>query len=362
MKIKIEKIDVGKFTIREKIDEDYLKEIKASFELDGQWTPIILKPKEDGRYDLVAGHYRLQAGRELGWEEIEADIKDISNEEADFLSLKTNIIRKNMDEIEEARVIKKMMDKYELNQKIIAEKLGRSPQWVSARLSLVLRVTKKVQDALSSGGISADHVNLISTISEERYKDWEEKQNLFLDYIIENEWTRDDSRKQLKKFLNDTLYTIGYQGKKSADFIEILKNNQIKLLVDVRNSAKSEKKPEFSKDILKRELERNKITYRHYPELGIPFVIQAPYKDGKFSVDCLKQWYKWQVENSDKVDFNNVIKYLKDSGRSALMCMEKYAKKMRDQKYPCHRDILANMILNYTTLDALLKFEKRIDL
>ena len=96
--------------------------------------------------------------------------------------------------------------------------------------------------------------------------------------------------------------------------------------------------------------------------MGIPSVIQAPYKDGKFSIDCLKQWYKWQVENSDNVDFDSVMKYLKDSGRPALMCLEKYAKKMRDQKYSCHRDILANMILRYTTLDSLLKFEKRIDL
>lgn len=362
MKIKIANIEIGNFVIREKFNEEHVKQILESFKVDGQWNPIIVRPKGDGKYELIAGHYRLQAGKELGWEEIEAIVKDLSDMDADFLSLKTNIIRKNMGEIEEATVIKKIMDNYELNQTEIAKKLGRSPRWVSARLSLVLKVTKKIQDALSSGVISADHVNLISTISEERYKDWEVKQNLFLDYIIENEWTRDESRKQLKKFLNDIIYTIGYQGKKSIDFIEILKNNEIKLLVDVRYSAKSTMKPEFNKDVLKRELERNKIKYRHYPELGIPSVIQAPYKDGKFSVDCLKQWYRWQVENSENVDFDNIIKYLKDSGRPALMCMEKYAKKMRDQKYPCHRDILANLILNYTTLDTLLKFEKRIDL
>ena len=77
-------------------------------------------------------------------------------------------------------------------------------------------------------------------------------------------------------------------------------------------------------------------------------------------MDCLKQWYSWQIENN--FDFDNFIKYLKDSGRVVLMCMEKYAKKMREQKYSCHRDILANLILNYSTLDTLLKFTQRIDL
>ncbi len=242
MKIKIANIDVGNYAIREKFDDEHVKEILESFKLDGQWNPIIVRPKGDNSYELIAGHYRLQAAKELGWKEIEATVKDVSDEDADFLSLKTNIIRKNMDEIEEARVIKKIMDKYELTQKKIAEKIGRSPQWVSARLSLVLRVTEKVQDALSSGVISADHVNLISTISEEKYKDWEAKQNLFLDFIVQNKWTRNETRSRLRNFLNDTLYTIGYQGKNSLDFIESLKNNKIKILIDVRYSAKSEKK------------------------------------------------------------------------------------------------------------------------
>ena len=360
MKIKLVNIDVGKFSIRDKMDDAHKKEVMESLKMDGQWNPIIVKPKGDGSYELIAGHYRLQAAKELGWKEIEATIKDISDEDADFLSLKTNIIRKIMDEIEEANVIKKIMDKYELSQKEIAEKIGRSPRWVSARLSLVLRVTNKVQDALSSGVISADHVSIISSISEERYKDWEDKQNAFLSYIIKNKWSRDETRSQLKKYLNDTLYTIGYQGRELADFIEILKNNKIKLLIDIRSSAKSEKKPDFSEQVLGRELERNKIVYNHFSELGIPFNIQAPYKEGKLSVDCLKQWYSWNVENN--VDFPAIIKMLKESGRPVLMCMERYAKKMRDQKYPCHRDILANLILNHTTKDFLLKFENRIDL
>jgi len=356
MKLKIANIDVGFFAIREKFNEEHVKEIAESLKIDGQWNPIIVRPKEDGRYELIAGHYRVQAAKELGWDEIEATIKDLSDDEADILSLKTNLMHSDMTATEKGKVINKIITKYRITQDVLAEKLGISQSQISQLLTLALSLHKDVSTALSNGEINYSVATIIGSLEIN-------KQPKFLEIILERNVSKSADASKLKaKFLNDTIYTIGYQGKKSIDFIKILQNNEIKVLIDVRNSAKSTMKPEFSKDVLKRELERNKIKYRHLPELGIPFVIQAPYKDGKLSVDCLKQWYKWQVEDSDKVNFDNVIKYLKESGKPVLMCMEKYAKKMRDQKYACHRDILANMILNYTTLDVLLKFEKRIDL
>ncbi len=356
MKIKIANIDVGNFAIREKFDDAHVKEIKESFKVDGQWNPIIVRPIKDGRYELIAGHYRLQASKELGWDEIETTIKDLADDDADILSLKTNLLHSDMTATEKGKVINKIITKYEITQTDLAKKLGISESSISKFLTLALSLHKDVSTALSNGEINYGVATIIGSLKIQ-------DQPKFLEIILERKVSKSaDASKFKAKFFNDTIYTIGYQGKKSIDFIKILQNNEIEILIDVRSSAKSTMKPEFSKDVLKRELERNKIKYRHYPELGIPFVIQAPYKDGKLSVDCLKQWYKWQVEDSDKVDFDSVIKYLKDSGRPALMCMEKYAKKMRDQKYSCHRDILASMILRYTTLDPLLKFEKRIDL
>lgn len=356
MKIKIEKIDVGFFAIREKIDEDHVKEISESFKIDGQWNPVMVRPKGDGRYELIAGHYRVQAAKELGWEEIEATIKDLSDDEADILSLKTNLMYSDMTATEKGKVINKIITKYEITQKDLATKLGISEGSISNFLTLALDLHEDVSTALSNGEINYGIATIIGSL---KFK----LQPMFLEIILTRKVSDPTTARKLKaKFLNDTIYTIGYQGKKSIDFIEILKNNEIEILIDVRFSAKSTMKPEFSKDILKRELTRNKIKYRHYPELGIPYLIQNPYKDGKFSVDCLKQWYSWNVENNDKVNFDDVIKYLKESGKPVLMCMEKYAKKMRDQKYPCHRDILADLILNYETEDSLLEFEKRIDL
>jgi len=314
-------------------------------------------------YEVIAGHYRLQAAKELGWKEIESTVKDIINKDADVLSLKTNIMHKNMEEIEEARIIKKLMDKYGLSQNEIAKKLGRSNTWVRSRLAIVLKVTKKVQSALADGLLSAEHVNLISNISEDIYENWEEKQNEFLNLILENKWSTDETRKQLKRFLNDTIFTIGYEGKNIDEFIKILNKNQIKRLVDIRFSAKSEKKPQFSSEILKEKLEREKIEYEHRPELGVPYLYQAPYKEGAISHDCFKQLYTWliktRLETEKGYNLEKFANYIKDQGKTILLCMEHYHKPIRDQKIFCHRHLLAEMLQE---VENGKLFPKRIDL
>jgi ParB family chromosome partitioning protein len=104
--------------------------------------------------------------------------------------------------------------------------------------------------------------------------------------------------------------------------------------MDVRFSAESQFKPEFNGPILRRELERNKIEYAHRPEFGLPHLIQNPYKEGALGYDCVKEWYNWYI----------------------------HAKPVKDQKYACHRDVLADLILEYKTEDKLLKFNERVDL
>ncbi len=354
MKIKISKIKVGKFSIRDKIDEEHINIIRESFKLDGQWNPVIVRPDGEGNYELIAGHYRIQAAKELGWDEIEATVKDLENLDADVLSLKTNIIRAEMSPTEKGKVINKIITEYGISQKGLADKLGISQAQVSKLLTLALSLHKSVADALSNGDINYGVASVIGSLELE-------KQHAFLKLIKERKITQPSEASNLKaKFLNNTIYTIGYQGRNSDNFIDILKNNKIEIVLDARFSSKSEKKPEFNKEILEKELKRNNIKYIHNPDLGIPYIIQTPYKEGKLSFECLKQWYHWHIENETELD--EIINVLKDSGKPAIMCMERYAKKMRDQKYACHRDILADLILNYNISDELLKFQDRVDL
>jgi ParB family chromosome partitioning protein len=108
MKIDINNIDEGRFVIRDENNEEYVAQLAASLKEDGQWVPIIVRPKPEGRYEVIAGHYRLHAAKKAGFTEIEATVRDLLDEYADILSLKTNMLRLEMTPREQGQVLAKM--------------------------------------------------------------------------------------------------------------------------------------------------------------------------------------------------------------------------------------------------------------
>lgn len=354
MKIDVDKIDVGRFAIREEIDKEYLARLAQSLLDDGQWHPIIVRPAEGGRYQLISGHYRLKAVKRAGLKQIEADVRDLTDEEADLLSLKTNMLRQEMTPREQGLVLSRMMERYGWSQREIARKLSVEPKWVGRRLRVALDLHEEVAKALDYGQINFSVASIIGSVSKEA-------QPGFLKILLERGVTSIAEAGVLRRqFLNDTIFTIGYQGLEIDEFIDLLKKNNIEVLIDIRHSSESLYEPNFSGSILERELERNNIKYEHRPECGVPGIIHVPYKKGALSYQCLKQWYKWQINTETNiVEF---IEHLKKSGRVVIMCEERYAKPMKDQKYASHRDILAELLLEYKGEDQLLNFEKRINL
>ena len=354
MRIDINKIDVGRFSIREEMDQEYLERLTQSLLDDGQWHPIIVRRIERGRYQLVSGHYRLQASVKAGLKEIEANIRDLTDEEADLLSLKTNMLRQEMTAREQGRALSKMMETYGWSQSEIARKHSVEGKWVGRRLRVALDLNEEVANALDNGRINFSVASVIGGIPPE-------EQPILLMIILERGVTDMNEAGVLRRqLLNDTIYTIGYQERDITNFIDVLKKNDIELLIDVRYSSDSQDKPDFSGNVLKRELERDDIRYEHRPEYGIPNLIQEPYKEGALSYQCLKQWYAWQIKAETKLD--DFIEHIKKSGKVALMCTEKDAKPTMDQKYACHRDILVDIILDQKASDPLTMFEKRKDL
>jgi len=377
MKIELNRIQIGRFRIREKLDKQHLEDIIQSFKKDGQWDPIIVRPtKERGYYELIAGEYRVEAAKNLGWKEIEATVKDVDDVTADFLALKTNIIRQNMTEIEEGIAIRKYMTEHKLTQEQIAKELGRSEAWISRRLALVLNLAEEVRKALVSEEITLSQAVIISQLSPKEGKltpYFQNRQKIFLEMLLKEQnklkhkLSEDETRRMLRWFQNDTIYTIGYAGREWKDFVKVLKDNAIELLVDVRESGESRYKPEFNESVLKRYLEEQGIEYERTADLGVPYDVRQPYIDGYLIWDCFKQWYIWsvrgkRVEGKTRDLLPELVELLK-SKKSCLMCEEAFPKPKGVQKHYCHRDALADMILEYEDEEKpLLKFEKRVDL
>lgn len=168
MKIKIEKIKFPWYAPREEYDEEYLKELSESLETLGLLDDIIVRRNINGDYELIAGSQRVRAAKILGWEEIDAKVLDVTEEDAAILALESNVVRRNLKQIEEGKAIKKMMSKFDLTQKQVAERLRKSQTWVSQRLSLALDIADDVKKALTDGKISVAQAVIISQIDLRR--------------------------------------------------------------------------------------------------------------------------------------------------------------------------------------------------
>jgi len=348
VKIKIKDITIPWYAPREKVDDDYINDLMRSLEEYGQWNPIMVRLNENKEYELISGLQRVSAAKKLGWKEIEANIVDSTLEKAALLAIETNLVRKELQEIEEGHAIKEMMDRLGLNQTQIAKKLGRSKKWVSNRLSLALDVVGPVRKMIANNSLSPTQAVIISRLPPN-------KQSKFAEIIIERERTlnkklnQEEVRAELRKFGNDTIFTVSYEGKKIEPFIEELKKNKIDVLLDVRESTKSMQKPEFSEEFLRKNLKNAEIKYLTRKDLGAPYVIRESYIKGGLSQKCFEQWYKWNVTEKEGNKIPDLVEMIKTQGKTALMCYEKDINS-------CHRNILAGLIMETGS------FEKRRDL
>lgn len=340
MKIELDKIRSDQFDVREEHEDEHVNQIAESLKEDGQWNPIIVRPSPDGngKYDLIAGHTRCRAAERIGWDEIEATVKDVSDEEANRLALKTNLKRKGMSKIEEGKVINDLLNEHELTQSELADRLGKSQRWVSERIKVALELDPKVKGLVQEGDLTYTIARVVTQVPKDRQLE-------FAEHLLENDVTKGAEASRYKqRFLNDTLYTIGYQGRDFDEFVSLLKENDIDILVDVRGSTDSAYKPEFNGDVLGDRLQEEGIEYQHEPEFGVHRLVRGPYKDGAIGHGCVEDWYQWYINEEADIDLEEFTEDLVDSGTPALMCIERHPEPADDQEIFCHRHFLADMI------------------
>jgi len=144
--IPVDSIITAWFNPRKTFDPEHIKELADSIRRDGLWDPIIVRRKSN-HYELIAGECRLRAAKKLGLRTIEARVLDVDDEEASLLALKTNLMRRDLNPIEEAYGIKKLIEMGWSVEKI-AEKLGKSQTWVYQRLKLAEDATEGLKNAI----------------------------------------------------------------------------------------------------------------------------------------------------------------------------------------------------------------------
>ena len=161
--VEIEKI---KSTLFERQEKGDIEELARNIAKTGQLEPILIRELDDGSYQVVAGHRRLEAAKMLGLKEIEAKV--IKGDELTALNilLSENIFRKDFNDFEIAQILHKMIQQG-LKAVQIAQRLGKSPAWVSTKLR-VLEAPKEVQEAVKAGKITAEHARQLSKLKDEK--------------------------------------------------------------------------------------------------------------------------------------------------------------------------------------------------
>ena len=157
-------IDPNRNQPRKKFDDDALLALADSIRHNGVLSPILVA-RDGRRYTIIAGERRWRAARLANCPTIPAIVRDWDDVRRQEAALIENIQREDLNAIEEARGIRRLMEECALTQEVVAERIGRSRSAVANILRL-LNLPKRIQDAVIEGTLSAGHARVLAGIDD----------------------------------------------------------------------------------------------------------------------------------------------------------------------------------------------------
>jgi len=164
--LKLTDIDPNRGQPRERFDEGALRELAESIKSVGVLQPILVRQTGD-RYEIIAGERRYRASRLAGLNEIPAIVRDWDDQRRLEAALVENLQRDDLNPVEEATGVRKLMEAAGLTQERVAERLGKSRPAV-ANLLRLLTLPEDVQKMLVDGRLSAGHARALVTVDPSR--------------------------------------------------------------------------------------------------------------------------------------------------------------------------------------------------
>ena len=154
----------GKFQPRKNFNKDSLKELAESIKAQGIIQPILVRMTSNNQFEIIAGERRWQAAKIAKLVEVPVVVKDIPDSTALAMALIENIQREDLNVIEEARGIKRLIDEFNITHEAAAAAVGKSRAAVSNTLRL-LSLCEHAQNALESNKIEMGHARAILSLS-----------------------------------------------------------------------------------------------------------------------------------------------------------------------------------------------------
>ncbi|VVE17721.1 ParB/RepB/Spo0J family partition protein [Pandoraea terrigena] len=159
----LERLQAGKYQPRTRMDEGALQELAASIRAQGLMQPILVRPVDGEKYEIIAGERRFRAARIAGLAEVPVLVRDVPDEAAAAMALIENIQREDLNPLEEAQGIQRLLGEFNYTHEQAAESLGRSRSAVSNLLRL-LNLAHPVQTMLLAGDLDMGHARALLSV------------------------------------------------------------------------------------------------------------------------------------------------------------------------------------------------------
>jgi len=160
-------IQPGKYQPRTQMGEAALAELAASIRAQGLMQPLLVRPLGIGRHEIIAGERRWRAAQLAGLDEVPVLIREVPDEAALAMSLIENIQREDLNPMEEAAGLQRLVDEFHMTHERAADAVGRSRS-ATTNLLRLLKLAKPVQAMLMQGQLEMGHARALLTLEPAR--------------------------------------------------------------------------------------------------------------------------------------------------------------------------------------------------
>jgi ParB family transcriptional regulator, chromosome partitioning protein len=158
--LKISQLQAGKYQPRTRMDEGSLYELAESIRSQGVMQPILVRPVAQGRYEIIAGERRFRASQLAGLHEVPVLVREVPDESAAVMALIENIQREDLNPLEEAQGLQRLVDEFQLTHEQAAQAVGRSRS-AATNLLRLLQLSEPVQALLMAGDLDMGHARAL---------------------------------------------------------------------------------------------------------------------------------------------------------------------------------------------------------
>ena len=235
--LKLTQLQPGKYQPRTRMDEGSLYELAESIKSQGVMQPVLVRPVGGDRYEVIAGERRVRAASLAGLAEVPVLVKDVPDEAAAVMALIENMQREDLNPLEEAQGLQRLVSEFKLTHEQAAQAVGRSRSAASNLLRL-LNLTQPVQQMLMAGDLEMGHARALLSLDAAQ-------QILAATEVVAKKLTVRDAEKLVTRTLNNGRQAplLRVKKEKSRDLVRLEEQLADKLAaaVDIRVHRKTQR-------------------------------------------------------------------------------------------------------------------------